>query len=88
MGKTEKLLTKLLKQPPPKDFTWNELVKLLASFGYEQKTGSGSKRKFYKSVQGYAVPINLHEPHPQNTIKTIYIKQIIQALKQNGDIEQ
>jgi len=86
MGKNEKLLTKLLKHPAPKDFTWRELEKLLASFGYEQKTGSGSRRKFYKSVSGYAVPINLHEPHPHNTIKPIYIKQIIQALKQNGDI--
>jgi hypothetical protein len=47
MSKNEKLVQRLLSLP--KDFTWKELVKLLALFGYAElkkgKTG-GSRRKF------------------------------------------
>jgi len=41
MSRIEKLLKRFLSAP--KDFTWEELVKILASFGYEEiiagKTG-------------------------------------------------
>lgn len=87
MAQNDKLLAKLLQKPSPKDFTWKELQKLLSSYGYSEKKGSGSRRKFYKVDGDNAIPINLHEPHPENIIKSFYIKQIIAVLKDNGDIE-
>lgn len=88
MAKLEKLLDKLLKEPPPTDFTWSELVTLLTGLGYVEKNGSGSRIKFYKNENGVAIPIYLHKPHPQNEIKRIYIKKtIIPALKANGDLK-
>jgi hypothetical protein len=47
MSKIEKLLSRFLNSPS--DFTWEELKKILAHFGYhEMPTGisSGSRRKF------------------------------------------
>jgi hypothetical protein len=50
MSKVEKLIERLKARP--KDFTWDEAVKVLKHFGYEQlaqgKTG-GSRRKFVNS---------------------------------------
>jgi hypothetical protein len=47
----------------PKDFTWDELVKLLEGLGYAEaargKTG-GSRRRF---VHATAPTIALHKPH-------------------------
>ena len=79
MGKVEKLIKKLKSKP--KGFTWDELKKVLAHYGYKEvkkkgKTG-GSRRKF---VNDSADIISLHEPHPEKTIKTYVVKQIIEHL--------
>jgi len=85
MSRIEKLLERFLSAP--KDFTWEELVKILASFGYEEiiagKTG-GSRRKF-KNVKNNI--ISLHKPHPSNTLKEYIISDVIRHLKINGHIE-
>ena len=82
MAKIEKLIEKLLSVP--KDFNWDELVKLLAHFGYTElkkgKTG-GSRRKFadkYKNI------ISLHKPHPGNILKHYQITEVIALLKEKG----
>ncbi len=62
MSRRDKLVARLKGRP--KDFTWDELVKLLAGLGYVEavtgKTG-GSRRRF---VHATAPAIVLHEPHP------------------------
>jgi predicted RNA binding protein YcfA (HicA-like mRNA interferase family) len=79
LGKTEKLIIKLKSNP--KDFTWDELKKVLSYHGFEEikkkgKTG-GSRRKFKNDSNDI---ITLHEPHPEKTIKQYVIKQIIEHL--------
>ena len=84
MSKKEKLISKLLQRS--KDFTWNELNSLLNSLGYKEvKTGKsgGSRRRF---VHDSAATINLHKPHPQNTLKRYTIDQIIEVLKKEDMI--
>jgi predicted RNA binding protein YcfA (HicA-like mRNA interferase family) len=85
MSKTEKLLQRLLSVP--KDFTWEELIKLLSLFGFEEvkkgKTG-GSRRKFADEKKNV---IALHKPHPGNIVKEYAIKQIITQLKEKGYIK-
>lgn len=65
----------------PKDFTWDELLVVLSSFGFEPikkgKTG-GSRRKFKNSENKL---ILLHEPHPGNIIKPYALKQVVDFLK-------
>jgi hypothetical protein len=85
MSKTEKLLQRLLSIP--KDFTWEELVKLLAYFGFEElKTGKtgGSRRKFADAQKKVII---LHKPHPGNIVKEYAIRQVIEHLKEKGYIK-
>jgi len=82
MPKIEKLIEKLLSVP--KDFTWEELIKLLAHFGYTElkkgKTG-GSRRKFADQDKNI---ISLHKPHPGNILKHYQITDVIALLKEKG----
>jgi hypothetical protein len=84
MGKIEKLIERLLSHP--KDFTWDELIKVLAHYGYEEqkkgKTG-GSRRKFIDDDQNI---ISLHKPHPRNIVKSYALHDIIEHLKAKGKI--
>lgn len=86
MGRIEKLIERLLSNP--KDFTWDELVKVLAHYGYvEKKTGKtgGSRRKFVSESINI---ISLHKPHPSNIVKTYAINAVIEQLKENGKINR
>lgn len=78
--KISKLINRLKSKP--KDFTWNELKKVLGYYGYKETTqrgkSGGSRRKFVNSNNDI---INLHEPHPEKTIKIYVIKQVIEHLK-------
>ena len=85
MSRTEKLLQRLLSIP--KDLTWEELVKILAQFGYIElkkgKTG-GSRRKFADAKNNLII---LHKPHPGNIVKEYAIKQVIMHLNEKGYIK-
>jgi predicted RNA binding protein YcfA (HicA-like mRNA interferase family) len=85
MSKTEKLIFRLLSIP--KDFTWEELTKLLGLFGFVElkkgKTG-GSRRKFADEKKNVII---LHKPHPGNIVKEYAIRQIITQLKDKGYIK-
>lgn len=80
MSKIEKLISKFKSNP--KDLTWDELLKILAYFGFKEitkkgKTG-GSRIKF---VNEDNFIINLHKPHPSNIVKQYVIKQVLEKLK-------
>ena len=64
MSKIEKLIARFKNKP--KDFTWDEMTKMLNSFGYEEIHGSGSRRKF---IHENCQLIILHEPHPKKILK-------------------
>ncbi|MCX6318998.1 MAG: type II toxin-antitoxin system HicA family toxin [Bacteroidetes bacterium] len=84
MGKTDKLLKRLLSNP--KDFTWNELVSILTYFGYKEvKTGKtgGSRRKFVDNGNNI---MSLHKPHPGNILKSYQLKDILIHLKERGKL--
>jgi len=74
MSTHEKLLERFLHFP--KDFTYNELKKLLYSFGYEEVQGTGSRVCFAKGNH----KIKLHKPHPGNILKRYQIDLIINEL--------
>lgn len=78
MSKIDKLLERLNSRP--KDFTWQEAIKLFRYYGFEEirngKT-SGSRRKF---TNAYKDVIILHEPHPGNVLKAYQLDFIIQQL--------
>ena len=84
MSKKEKLLKRFLSNP--KDFTWDEMVRLLTGFGYVQmgagKTGGSRCRFDYAAKE----PITLHKPHPAKIIKPYIIKQVRAQLEKEGFI--
>jgi hypothetical protein len=80
MTKAEKLLNRFLSRP--KDFNYNELLRLLSSSGYKEQQGSGSRVVF--SNEGIKHNIKLHKPHPGDILKRYQIDLIIKELKSNG----
>ena len=83
MSTNEKILKRLLSKP--KDFTYNELKKLLIHLGYEESQSgktSGSRVAFVHLKDQHI--IRLHKPHPQNELKQYQIEQIIEELRSRG----
>ena len=79
MTKRDKLTKKLLAGGA---FKWKELATLLTQLGYKKLEGAGSRVKF---IKGDTI-IDLHKPHPSPEMKRYAIKDVIEKLKQEGDI--
>lgn len=78
MSRKDKLLSRFLSFP--KDFTYDEAVKLLNSFDfYEVKTGktAGSRVRFLNTNYPQNV-VKFHKPHPDNILKP-YVLAIISS---------
>lgn len=82
MSRKEKLIARFLEQP--KDFTWDELRRLVKSFGFvEMKSGKtgGSRRKFSNSE---GLILSFHKPHPGNIVKMYVLKDLKEFLIREG----
>jgi hypothetical protein len=78
MTKRDKLIARLKNRP--RDFTWDELVRLLEGLGYREATAGrtgGSRRRF---VHATAPTIALHKPHPGNIVKMYVIEELVHML--------
>lgn len=76
MGTFEKLLKRFLSRP--KDFTYEELKRILAGFGYTEEQGAGSRVVFINERLQHK--IKLHKLHPGNILKRYQIDLIIEEL--------
>lgn len=82
MTKRDKLLVRLKGRP--KDFTWEELVRLLGGFGYVVMNGGktgGSRIRFVHEVYP---PIIMHRPHPKPILKRYQLDGVLCVLEQEG----
>lgn len=85
MARRDKLLDRFRQQPA--DFTWDELVRLLRSFGYEVEVKgrtSGSRVRFLRP--GHP-SINLHRPHPRTIVRRYQLRQVSAFLIAEGLLE-
>lgn len=82
MGTKDKLIERFKRLPS--DFTFDEMERLLAIFGYEKsdKGRTSGSRVIFKNVDGK--PIMLHNPHPGNIVKRYAMKQILDDLIESG----
>ena len=66
------------------DFTFDEMERLLAIFGYEKsdKGRTSGSRVIFKNRDGR--PIMLHKPHPGNIVKRYAMKQVLDDLIESG----
>ena len=79
MSKKSKLIDRFLSIPA--DFTWDELTKVLSSYGYyEIKTGKtgGSRRRFVDDKKKIKLK---NKPQPENIKKKSTLKQDIEKLE-------
>ena len=74
MSTKEKLVIRFIQQP--KDFTWEELVRLFGTFGFttNNKGKKSGSRIVFKNGNDFH---SLHKPHPSNIIKSYAMKQIL-----------
>ena len=86
MGTKEKLIERFKRQP--NDFTFNEMERLLAFFGYKKsdKGKTSGSRIIFKNENKR--PIMLHKPHPGNIIKGYAMRQVLDELMLAGYIKQ
>ncbi|MCY4451495.1 MAG: type II toxin-antitoxin system HicA family toxin [Immundisolibacterales bacterium] len=78
MTRRDKLVRRFRTRP--RNFAWEELVRLLAGVGYvEARSGAtdGSRRRF---VHPDAPAISLHRPHPGNIVKMYTIDEVLRLL--------
>lgn len=83
MGTKEKLLHRFGRLP--KDFSFDETVRMLRYLGYEvhnKGTTSGSRIRFLNKATGAF--IDLHKPHPDSIMKEWMMKAIYVHLKNRG----
>ena len=78
MSRQDKLIARLKNKP--RDFSWDELVRLLEALGYREvatgKTG-GSRRRFLHDT---APAIMLHKPHPGSIVKMYVVHEVLRIL--------
>ena len=82
MSKNDKIVERFITLP--KDFTFDEIEKILTNFGYEKSNKgktSGSRVMFKKDG---SAPVLLHKPHPGNIVKYYALKQVYDILKNEG----
>ena len=86
MSKEEKMIRRLLSCPT--DYTYSEAITLAASFGYQERSkGSTSGSRVMLCRADDQRKILLHKPHPGDNMKPYAVKQLLQHLKENGDIK-
>jgi len=79
VSKLKKLIIRLKSKP--KDFTYDELRKILLGLGYNEDSKgktSGSRVAFIHPDSLHI--IRLHKPHPGNILKAYQIEQIVDEL--------
>ncbi len=85
MSSKDKLIARFLTLPS--DFTFEELERLLAIFGYaiSNKGKTSGSRVVFKDKDGH--PIMLHKPHPGNIVKQYALRQVLEELQSKGYVK-
>ena len=81
MSRIDKLKAKI--NDPTKDFTFDEAKILMNHFNFKltnKGRSSGSRVQFQRGD----VKIDLHKPHPRNTLKAYQIRDLKEGLKKAG----
>jgi hypothetical protein len=82
MSKREKLVQRFLAMP--RDFTWQEMVAILAGFGYELSHAGATSGSRIKFLHPTLPPIILHKPHPTPVLKRYQMEQVAVTLRNEG----
>lgn len=80
MSKLEKEIKRLKSKP--KDFTYDELKKILNNFGFleDNKGKTSGSKVIFKNENNQKIA--LHKPHPSSILKSYQINEILRLLKE------
>ena len=73
----------------PSDFTFSEARKIAKHFGYvecNRGKASGSRVSFYRESDG--AMMLLRKPHPGDQMKRAYVRDMLEAMKGFGDLNE
>jgi len=84
MSANKKLLHRFWSNPVPKDFTWAEMCKLLAMYGFSMSEGRGSRVRFINKNYNERLIITMHRPHPKAICKQYQIREARKKLEEGG----
>ena len=76
MSKIEKLIEKLKSKPT--DFEYPELKRIMEHFGYMEKEGTGSRKRFIDSSGNI---FTLHKPHKPPQLLPYQVKEAVEHLE-------
>jgi predicted RNA binding protein YcfA (HicA-like mRNA interferase family) len=77
VSKKEKLRNKLFSTPPPKSFSWEELITLMAHAGFSNHCDGGSHYTFEHSG---GLRVGMSKTHPSGILKGYQVKAARDAL--------
>jgi hypothetical protein len=83
MSTKDKLIERFKKQP--KNFTWEELVRLFGLFGFTVDNKGKTSESRVLFVKGEDVH-TVHKPHPSNIVKSYAMKQVLDFMIEKGFI--
>lgn len=87
MSVHDKLLMKLLRDSPPKDFKFDDLVTLLGRLGFEMREqAGGSSHKYFilRRDPWDDLRIYTSRPHPDGILKAYQVREIRARLMKWG----
>ncbi|MYG28170.1 MAG: type II toxin-antitoxin system HicA family toxin [Boseongicola sp. SB0677_bin_26] len=78
MSQSEKLIERF--KTKPKDFSWDELTRLLESLGYKQASSGKTTGSRCRFIHETAPTINLHRPHPGKIVRAYALRNVLEVL--------
>lgn len=82
MSKKEKRIGRLFNIPPPKDFSWTELVAVLKGVGFKEYCDGGSHYTFEHPASGFS--FGMSKTHPSGILKRYQVDAAKEALRTVG----
>lgn len=86
MAQIEKLREKFKRVPPPNDMAWQELCKVMSSYGFEWECPGGGSHGIFinRTLQITIKPATKPHGRTENTIPAYQIRQYKQRLEDLG----
>jgi len=84
MTKLDKLKDRFCATPQPRDFTWDELVRLLRFFEFQLNQDGGGSHCLFVNRQDPALTIRTCRPHPKPILKEYQVREIRKFLEEKG----
>jgi predicted RNA binding protein YcfA (HicA-like mRNA interferase family) len=78
VSKKDKLLSKLCATPPPKGFTWDELITVMMHAGFSNECTGGSHYMF-EHKNGFR--FSMSKTHPSGLLKPYQVKTAKEAIE-------